>query len=135
VTYDRVTDLPVAPAVFADVAGNPAVRRAVHDHLGDRLGASVLVGATHKTLGGGEPLPGPEPTWFFAPEHMRERIAEWGAEEFDRRFGAALHDFVAWTRTWLTIETSTGPDEVRATYLSVLDGTTDPATGHLLTVG
>jgi hypothetical protein len=25
-------------------------------------------------------------------------------------------------------------DEVRATYLSVLDGTADPATGHLLTM-
>lgn len=136
VTYDRVTDLPETPAVFVDVAGNPAVRRAVHDHLGDRLTQSLLVGATHQTLGGGgDPLPGPEPTWFFAPDHMRERVAEWGADEFDRRFGTALHDFAAWTRTWLTITTSTGEDEVRATYLDVLQGTTDPATGHILTMG
>ena len=136
VTYDRVADLPTTRSVFADVAGNPEVRRAVHEHLGDRLVESVLVGATHKTLdSSGRPLPGPEPTWFFTPDHMRERITAWGAAEFDRRFGAALRDFAAWTRTWLTITTSTGQDEVRATYLSVLDGTADPATGHILTVG
>lgn len=134
VTYDRVTELPVAPAVFVDVAGNPAVRRAVHDHLGDRLVRSVLVGTTHGTVDSGQTLPGPEPTWFFTPDHMQTRISAWGAAEFDRRFGAALHDFAAWTRTWLTITPSTGRDDVLATYRSVLDGTADPATGHVLTV-
>lgn len=134
VTYDHVADLPVAPAVFVDVAGSPDIRRAVHEHLGDRLVRSVLVGTTHGTVASGQTLPGPEPTWFFTPDHMQTRITAWGAAEFDHRFGAALHDFAAWTRNWLTITTSTGTDEVRATYLSVLDGTTDPATGHILTL-
>jgi len=133
-TYDRVADLSVTEAVFVDVAGNAAVRRAVHERLGDRLVRSVLVGATHGRVEAGAPLPGPEPTWFSTADHMRERTGEWGAAEFDRRFGAALHDFAAWTRTWLTISVSTGAEEVRASYLSVLDGTTDPATGHILTL-
>ena len=134
VTYDRVADLPANDAVFVDVAGSPDVRRAVHEHLGDRLTGSVLVGATHGSVQSGPALPGPEPTWFFTPDHMRDRIREWGPAEFDRRFGTALHDFAAWTRTWLTITTSTGEEQVRATYLSVLDGAADPATGHLLTL-
>lgn len=133
--YDRVTELRATRATFVDVAGNPAVRRAVHEHLGDRLAGSVLVGATHGTVETGPRLPGPEPTWFFTPDHMRQRSTEWGAAEFDRRFGAALRDFAAWSRSWLTITTSTGPEEVRRTYLSVLDGSADPATGHLLTMG
>lgn len=133
-TYDRVSELPLAPTAFLDVAGAPAVRHAVHHHLADRLVHSALVGATHGAIGGVEPLPGPAPTWFFTPDHMRERIGTWGPAEFDRRFGAALADFATWTRTWLTFTTSTGPDEVRATYLSVLDGTGDPATGHILTM-
>lgn len=133
-TYDQVTDWVAAETVFVDVAGNAAVRTAVHEHLRDRLVRSVLVGATHGSVRSGPELPGPEPAWFFTPDHMRARIREWGPDEFDRRFGAALHDFAVWTRSWLTITESTGPEQVRATYLSVLDGTADPATGHLLTL-
>jgi hypothetical protein len=121
--------------VFVDVAGNTTVRAAVHEHLRDRLVRSVLVGATHGSVQSGPELPGPEPTWFFTPDHMRDRIREWGPAEFDRRFGAALREFAVWTRSWLTITTATGQDQVRATYLSVLDGSADPATGHLLTLG
>jgi NADPH:quinone reductase-like Zn-dependent oxidoreductase len=134
-TYDQITDLPATETVFVDVAGNAAVRAAVHEHLRDRLVRSVLVGATHGSVQPGPELPGPEPTWFFTPDHMRDRIREWGPAEFDRRFGAALREFAAWTRSWLTITTATGQEQVRATYLSVLDGSADPAIGHLLTVG
>jgi hypothetical protein len=52
-TYDQVTDLPTTEAVFVDVAGNATVRTAVHEHLRDRLVRSVLVGATHGSVGSG----------------------------------------------------------------------------------
>lgn len=132
-TYAEVAALALVPAVFLDVAGAADVRRAVHTRLGDRLRHSAIVGATHRDPGaGGAGLPGPEPTWFFAPEHMRHRIGSWGAAEFDRRFGAALREFAGWTREWLTIVHSTGADAMRSTYLEVLAGAARPTEGHIL---
>lgn len=132
-TYDRVADLPRTPSVFVDVAGDAAVRRAVHEHLGDRLTHSAIVGATHRSAPPDTGvMPGPEPAWFFAPDHLRRRVRDWGAGEFDRRFGVALRAFAEWTRTWLTITRSTGPAAVRSTYLDVADGAASPTTGHVL---
>ncbi|HEV7652333.1 MAG TPA: DUF2855 family protein [Actinophytocola sp.] len=131
-TYDRVADLAREPAVLVDVAGAAAVRRAVHEHLGDRLAHSAIVGATHRDAADRVALPGPEPAWFFAPDHLRDRIRQWGADGFDERFGAALRDFAGWTRTWLTITRAHGPDAVRSAYLAVAGGAAAPAEGHIL---
>jgi hypothetical protein len=131
-TYDRVADLAREPAVLVDVAGAAAVRRAVHEHLGDRLAYSATAGATHRDAADHEPLPGPEPVWFFAPDHLRDRVRDWGGAGFDERFGKALRDFAGWTRTWLTITRADGPEAVRAAYLAVAEGAATPDTGHIL---
>ena len=49
-------------------SGNPTVRADVHHRYRDALKASVAVGATHwDAAGPRDPLPGAEPTLFFAP--------------------------------------------------------------------
>lgn len=132
-TYDQVGELPRRPAVLVDLAGNAAVRHAVHDRLRDHLRYSAILGATHRDIPATTAeLSGRDPAWFFAPEHLRRRIREWGTPEFDRRFGMALRDFATWTRTWLTITRATGPAAVRSTYLAVADGSSSPATSHIL---
>jgi hypothetical protein len=45
--YDAIDSLERGPATFVDVAGDPAVRHAVHSHYGDDLVHSMAVGATH----------------------------------------------------------------------------------------
>ena len=47
VTYDDLASLPSGPAVFVDMSGNAAVVRAVHEHYGDDLTHSAIVGITH----------------------------------------------------------------------------------------
>ena len=47
VTYDDIASLPPGPAVFVDMSGNAAVVRAVHEHYGDDLTHSAIVGLTH----------------------------------------------------------------------------------------
>lgn len=136
VTYDDLTSLPSEPAVLVDMAGNTAVRSAVHHHYGDQLRHSSQVGATHWEAGGADAtaLPGPAPAFFFAPSQMKKRSDEWGRSEFEARVATALADFVADTTRWLRVERSAGAAEVEAVYRSVLEGESDPAVGHVLSL-
>ena len=136
VTYDAVTDLEgSSPTAYVDMAGSAAVRGAVHHHLADSLVTSCAVGATHwsETGGGGE-LPGPAPTFFFAPDRITKRAADWGPDGLDSRLGAAWTDFLGSVDGWLEIVERQGPGEVEATWLEVLDGGAPPARGYVLSL-
>jgi hypothetical protein len=123
------------PAVYVDIAGDAKVRAAIHGHFGDRLRHSAVVGATHwetRADEGGDTLPGPQPEFFFAPDHVRRRSSDWGREELDRRVADAWLPFAEWATSWLEIVRGVGPDAVQAAYLELLDGRTDPSVGHVL---
>ena len=81
VTYDAIDSLERGPATFVDIAGDGDVRRAVHSHYGDALAHSMAVGMTHweelSAPAAGE-LPGPAPTFFFAPDRVAKRSKDWG---------------------------------------------------------
>ena len=47
---------------------------------------------------------------------------------------AAWDPFVDWTEGWLQVRRAAGPEAVRSTYLELLDGRTDPAVGHVLSL-
>ena len=81
VTYDAIANLPQVPSVVVDFAGNAEVVRAVHTTMGENLRYSSMVGATHVGAGfggTGEPLPGPAPVMFFAPDYAIAAIKEHG---------------------------------------------------------
>ena len=139
VPYDEVASLPAGATVFIDIAGDAAVRRAVHRHHGDDLVHSSAVGGTHwdaaRTTGDDAgPLPGAAPSFFFAPDQGRKRTEEWGAAKLDDAFGAAWSRAVAWSDGWLEVRESRGQDAVRAAYLEVLDGGSPPSVGHVLSL-
>jgi hypothetical protein len=137
VSYQDVPSLPATPAVYVDIAGDAPVRGAVHGHYGDELRHSAVVGATHWEAPAdesGDPLPGPQPQFFFAPDHVRRRSADWGREELDRRVADAWRPFVEWASGWLQIVRAEGPEAVEAAYLELLDGRTDPSVGHVLSL-
>ena len=137
VAYDRVADeAGDGPAVYVDVAGDLAVREAVHRHFGDGLVHSAVVGGTHWTAGPGDggALPGAAPSFFFAPDQIRRRADEWGAARLDQTFADAFGRAVAWSDGWLEVRRSSGPDEVLAAYHEVLDGNSPPSVGHVLSL-
>ena len=137
VSYPDVASLPATPAVYVDIAGDARVRVAVHRHYGDELRHSAVVGATHWEAPADEsagPLPGPQPQFFFAPDHVRRRSADWGREELDRRVADAWRPFVEWASGWLRVARGEGPEAVEAAYLELLDGRTDPSVGHVLSL-
>src|SRR5262249_22032615 len=89
--YDDVSALPGERAVYVDISGDGTVRTDVHAHYGDRLAHSSAVGVTHwteMTQGAGD-LAGPAPVFFFAPDRINKRAADWGAAQLDQNLAEA----------------------------------------------
>jgi hypothetical protein len=136
VTYDVIDTLGRGPATFVDIAGDGSVRHAVHAHYGDELAHSMAVGATHwEGFGSGEAeLPGPTPTFFFAPDRVVRRSKDWGRAGLEGRVADSWHPFCEWTGGWLETIRGEGFEAVRDAYLDVLEGRVEPRSAHVLTL-
>lgn len=136
VTYDAIdTSLaPDEPLVFVDMAGNGAVRDAVHRRCGDALRYSCSVGLTHHDRMALPPadLPGPAPAFFFAPDRVQQRTRDWGAAGLQERLGAGLKHAIAESSRWMRVQHARGPAEVERVYRLMLAGRSHPAEGHVL---
>jgi hypothetical protein len=136
VTYDAIGGLDRGPVTYVDVAGDGAVRQAVHSHYGDQLAHSMAVGVTHWEefgAGAGE-LPGPAPTLFFAPDRVVKRSSDWGPAGLEQRVADAWHPFCEWTAGWLEVKPGQGFEAVRDAYLDVLEGRVDPRAAHVISL-
>jgi len=137
VTYDAIDSLEPGPSTFVDIAGDGDVRLAVHSHFGDDLAYSMTVGATHwEEIGAGAAaeLPGPAPTFFFAPDRVVKRSEDWGAGKLARDVADGWHGFCDWTGGWLDVVRGEGFEGVQSAYLDVLEGRVDPNTAHVLSL-
>jgi hypothetical protein len=135
VAYDAIDSLERGPATYVDFSGNAAVRQAVHSHYGEELAHSMAVGVTHwEDFGGGEELPGPKPTLFFAPTRVTKRAEDWGRAGLEQRVADAWHPFCEWTSGWLETIPGQGLEGARSAYLDVLEGHVDPRTAHVISL-
>jgi hypothetical protein len=136
VTYDEIDSLRRGSATFVDIAGDGEVRLAVHSHFGDELAHSMLVGFTHwQEAGAGQgELPGPAPTFFFAPDRVVKRSKDWGGAGLRTRVADAWHPFCEWAAGWLDVVRGQGFEAVQSVYLDVLEGRVDPKTAHVLSL-
>ena len=137
VTYDDLESLPKDPAVFVDMAGNADLRAKLHHHFGDALAYSCSVGATHwdhAQIGGNAPLPGPQPTMFFAPTQIQKRSQEWGPTGIAERTAAAWEPFVELASGWIDVRRESGPEAVSRVYQEVLENRAKPSDGFILSL-
>jgi hypothetical protein len=136
VAYEAIDSLERGPATFVDIAGDAQVRHAVHAHYGDRLLHSMTVGMTHwERLEEDEPeLPGPSPTFFFAPDRVTKRSKDWGRAGLESRVADAWHPFCEWMGGWLEVIHGRGFPAVQSAYLDVLEGRVAPNTAHVLSL-
>ena len=137
VTYDDIANLDASvPTAFVDMAGGGSVLASVHRHFGDVLQTCCLVGATHweESAQPSADLPGPAPTFFFAPDRVVKRNADWGAGGLDQRVSEASQRFLASVDGWLTIVERRGPDELEVTWREVLDGDAPPSAGYIVSM-
>jgi hypothetical protein len=136
VAYDAISSLDREAATFVDVAGDGEVRHAVHSHYGDELLQSMAVGVTHwEEFGSGEgELPGPTPSFFFAPSRVTKRAQDWGRVELERRVADSWHPFCEWTAGWLETIRGQGFEALRDAYLGVLEGDVAPKHAHVISL-
>ncbi len=135
VTYDEIDSLERGPATFVDFAGDGAVREAIHSHYGDELVHSMAVGVTHwEDFGSGGELPGPQPTFFFAPTRVSKRAADWGRAGLEQRVGDAWHPFCEWTGGWLETIPGEGFEGLQSAWVEVLEGRVAPNKAHVISL-
>ena len=114
----------------------PEVRAAVHDNYGQALVHSAVVGATHHDRMAAVPdvLPGPRPTFFFAPTQLQKRMREWGPGGLQQRYGTAWRQFLEFTEPRICVVHGRGRAAVERVYLETLEGRSRPDEGHVLSV-
>lgn len=135
VLYDDAAGLALEPTVYIDVAGNAALRRVVHERLTGKLVHSAVVGAAHHTAEpdpAGATLPGPRPMFFFAPDQIRQRYADWGPTGVEDRHAAAWLRFAPVVEQWVDIAVGSGPQGLEDAWREVLSGQSNPRTGHVI---
>ena len=134
-TYDEVRSLPTdVPTVYVDMAGSKELRSELHAHLGDALVHDAVVGITHfdETGGGGSALAGAKPTFFFAPDQMAKRRADWGAGGLEERYGEAWRRFVPHVEGWVDVVEGRGAQALKDVWLEVLANKSAPRVGNVL---
>lgn len=132
VGYDDLR-LPPGKAVYVDVAGDAALRRRVHERAD--LAHSAVVGAAHHDaapdLSDGD-LPGPRPTFFFAPDQMRKRQEDWGPHGVETEHAKAWARFAPVVEGWVDVTVGSGPAGLEQAWQEVLAGRVPPRVGHVV---
>ncbi|MGW4213406.1 DUF2855 family protein [Lentzea sp. NPDC004789] len=130
--YDTVlpygAQVDVEPSVYLDFSGSADVRSALHDRLGPALVKDISIGLT-----GQKSSADPRSQFFFAPDQLRKRTADWGPAGFAERFGTAWSAFTAQAGDWVAIAHHSGPDGLVEVWQAVLAGKTNPDTADVIT--
>ncbi|MBV7256173.1 DUF2855 family protein [Pacificimonas sp. WHA3] len=130
---DRIADDKAS--AYIDFAGNRALRHAVHERFGPRLGYSMAVGMTHWTdVQSGEEAPPPEAKMFFAPTVMESEQRRLGASGLRSAMASAWAEFVGFAGPHTDVETIGGIANARDAYERVARGDITGATSLIVTL-
>lgn len=135
IAYDDVESLSKVDSVSVDFAGNSVLLRNIHDTLGDNLKYSCLVGATHVDARGGgrrEPMAGPAPILFFAPDHAVASIKAQGPKAFGEAVAKSWNDFIKLTDGFARVEERKGVIAAAQAFIETYKGEADPAVGIVI---
>ncbi|MEH6402996.1 MAG: DUF2855 family protein [Sneathiella sp.] len=135
-TYDEIESIPsTTKTALIDLAGNGDVIGRIHNHFGDALKFSLLVGLSHwdssrPTRG----LPGPKPIPFFAPGRIKQRSGEWGGNGLRDRLAVAWDSFASLAPTLTTLDIQTGSDAAKDAYDKLIEGKINPEISTLISL-
>lgn len=131
VTYEQITQIdPSLPTAIVDMSGNGDLLGALHQHLGDNMLRCINVGLTHWEEGREDPRINRERSaFFFAPSHIQQRIADWGADGFAAKSAGFLRDTSIKSMSWLHLNELHGLPGLASVYADVCGGRTAPEQG------
>lgn len=129
VTYDTVNKINSSiPSALIDMSGNGGIISSLHKILGSEMKYTSMVGVTHFDANKmGPDYIADRSQMFFAPGHIAKRAKEWGRGEFERKAHAFWLRTANQSRSWLTIRTGEGSDDVITAWSEVYAGKTPPS--------
>ncbi len=134
VTYDELDALDDGVSVvYADVAGDADLTKALRDQLGAAFVAHTVVGVTHQQPAAAGTLAETGASTFFAPDQMVKRQGDWGREGLDERFAAAWQAFSPVVAGWVDVDVRTGALALEQVWHEVQSGSTGPRAGLVVT--
>ncbi|MBF0666080.1 MAG: DUF2855 family protein [Brevundimonas sp.] len=137
--YDEIEALPAdVPTLYLDLAGDPGLRRLVHDRFGDLLVYDCLVGSTQSdSFQIDDPdLTGPPPVFFFAATCLDEHRERGTLHAFYERFLADQKTFFARVvdpaSPWIRIVEHQGLEAAAGVVRALAEGRADPSEGAVV---
>lgn len=137
--YGRLHQVPAdRPTLYIDFSGDPLLRERIHHQFHGLLVHDCFVGSARCAEYPRESplLPGPKPVFFFAPEQIRKRHADWGWEGFNERMAAAEKRFydraVNPLDPWIVLVEHEGLENAQAVLGQLCAGTLDPQQGQIV---
>ena len=132
--YSNIADLdPAVPTTIVDMSGNAEVLGQLHKHLDDNMKQTIKVGLTHwESARTDQNIIADRSEFFFAPDHIKNRIKEWGSAEFERRSVGFLMKAAAQSKNWLQLQQVDGLDELAALHPDVCAGKLAPEQGLIV---
>lgn len=140
VAYEDIASLDGGvPSVYVDFSGDVGLRRRVHEHFIDTLRYNALIGSTLGVqFARDATLPGPRPTFFFAPTQIKRRSEQWGAEVFTQKFNAVQERFIERAGSdaapWIRIEEHRGIEAGIGIIADLVGGRVAPDAGHVVLI-
>ena len=136
-TYSELDTLDSkVPTLYVDFSGDRELRSAIHHHCRALKYSCVVGSAQTVAMPTKQTLPGPAPTFFFAPDQIIKRTAEWGAQTFTEQLGNAWSRFSAHVndpqRELLKIVEGHGLDAAQQVFAQLLAGGATPQQGHVI---
>ena len=123
------------PPAYVDMSGNGNLTNTLHNHIGDNLVESCMVGATHwETDRRGSDLPGAKPTFFFAPGQIAKRDKEWGAGILFSKASEESVKLAEQVKNQIKIERISGADAASEIWKDMLDSKVRPNRGIIVSL-
>ena len=123
VTYEQLSAIQAdKTAVVVDFSGNAALTQALSQKLGDNLKYTINVGLTHWDEQHNPMAKSENSEFFFAPGHIKQRFADWGAATFEQKSTRFIMSTAQKSSSWLTFNVHNDLSAFKDVYADVIDG-------------
>lgn len=136
VTYGDETSIDASkPAAYVDMSGDVRLKTALHNHMGENMVESAMVGASHwEDRGNAGDLPGAKPRLFFAPGQIAKRDEQWGPGVALAKAMQASAEVAMGVRDTLDVVWVNGADDLVTTWNELLDNKIPPSRGLMVSL-
>ena len=127
-------DASIATA-YVDMSGDARLTKALHNHVGDNMVESAMVGASHwENMGDTGELPGAKPTFFFAPGQIAKRNQDWGPGVAMRKAQIASAEVAKAVAGDMSVKWIHGVEDLAEQWQLLLDNKVPPSTGLMVSL-